>query len=93
MLFGRDSRSEETEATELLLPAGVTIVMLPPYESLLHLGQVTRATAGTVRGFWRGLSQVDAVWIFGPHPFSFVLAAFALLRRKRVVLGVRQDTR
>lgn len=93
VLFGRDSRSEETGASELLLPTGVAIVMLPPYESLLRVGQVSRATAGTVRGFWRGLSRVDAVWIFGPHPFSFVLAAIALLRRKRVVLGVRQDTR
>jgi glycosyltransferase involved in cell wall biosynthesis len=93
LLFGRDGRSEDTEPAELLLPLGVTIVTLPPYESLLRLGQVTRATAGTVRGFWRGLSQVDAVWVFGPHPFSFVLAALALIRRKRVVLGVRQDTK
>jgi glycosyltransferase involved in cell wall biosynthesis len=92
VLFGRDSPSGGTEATELLLPPGVTMVMLPPYESLRRLGQVSRATAGTVRGFWRGLSRVDAVWVFGPHPFSFVLVAFALLRRKRVVLGVRQDT-
>jgi glycosyltransferase involved in cell wall biosynthesis len=66
---------------------------LPEYESLRQLGQVLRATAGTTRGFWLGLARVDAVWIFGPHPFSFILVGLALLRRKRIVLGVRQDTR
>jgi hypothetical protein len=41
---------------------------------------------------WRGLELVDVVWIFGPHPFGFLLIAFAGLRRKRIALGVRQDT-
>jgi glycosyltransferase involved in cell wall biosynthesis len=45
-----------------------------------------------MRGFWRGLSRVDAVWVFGPHPFSFLLVGLAALRGKRIVLGVRQDT-
>jgi glycosyltransferase involved in cell wall biosynthesis len=93
VVFGRADGTGEARSAELLLPPEVTIVMLPPYESLHRLGQVLRAAAGTVRGFWRGLSRVDAVWVFGPHPFSFILVAFGLLRRKRVVLGVRQDTR
>ena len=37
-------------------------------------------------------SSVDAVWVFGPHPFAFLLIGLALVRRRRVVLGVRQDT-
>jgi glycosyltransferase involved in cell wall biosynthesis len=41
---------------------------------------------------WRGLELVDVVWIFGPHPFGFLLIALAGLRRKRIALGVRQDT-
>jgi glycosyltransferase involved in cell wall biosynthesis len=41
---------------------------------------------------WRGLSQVDIVWAWGPHPFSILLVAFAVLRRKRVALCVREDT-
>jgi glycosyltransferase involved in cell wall biosynthesis len=41
---------------------------------------------------WRGLSSVDAVWIFGPHPFSLLFILLALVRRRRVILGVRQDT-
>ena len=32
------------------------------------------------------------MWIFGPHIFGWLLAILALLRRRRVVLGVRQDT-
>jgi glycosyltransferase involved in cell wall biosynthesis len=95
VLFGRASGPEDADgdAPKLLLPPAVSIVMLPPYESLHRIGQVVGAAAGTVRGFWRGLNRVDAVWVFGPHPFSFVLVAFGLLRRKGVVLGVRQDTR
>jgi glycosyltransferase involved in cell wall biosynthesis len=90
MLFGR---ATDSEGSELLLPPGVTIAMLPTYESLHRIGQVARAAAGTMRGFWRGLERVDAVWVFGPHPFSFILVAFGLVRRKGVVLGVRQDTK
>jgi glycosyltransferase involved in cell wall biosynthesis len=41
---------------------------------------------------WRGLSQVDVVWAWGPHPFSILLITFAVLRRKRVALCVRENT-
>jgi glycosyltransferase involved in cell wall biosynthesis len=37
------------------------------------------------------LGQVDAVWLVGSYFVSFVFAAIAALRGKRVVLGVRQD--
>jgi glycosyltransferase involved in cell wall biosynthesis len=90
LLFGRVRRT--TASARLLLPDGITLVGLPYYDSLLQLAQVARAIPGTVRGFWRGLSRVDAIWVFGPHPFAFLLLGLALLRGKRVVLGVRQDT-
>jgi glycosyltransferase involved in cell wall biosynthesis len=93
IVFGRDTGSDEGESNELLLPPGVAMAALPPYESLHRIGQVVGAAMGTMRGLWRGLSRVDAVWVFGPHPFSFILVAFGLVRRKGVVLGVRQDTR
>src|SRR4051794_2274314 len=41
--------------------------------------------------FWRLLGRVDAVWLLGPFPLSFVFVALAALRRRRVFLGVRQD--
>jgi glycosyltransferase involved in cell wall biosynthesis len=43
------------------------------------------------RHFWRALGGVDAVWILGPHPLALPFAGLATLRRKRVMLGVRQD--
>ena len=92
VVFGRATGSADG-STELLLPPGVMLAPLPSYESLHRLGQVVGAATGTMRGFWRGLSDVDAVWVFGPHPFSFILVAFGLARRKGVVLGVRQDTK
>ncbi len=90
-LFGR-ARPAEMSGEQLLLPAHAQLVPLPHYEDLRRVGQVARASAGTVRGFWTGLRDTDAVWVFGPHPFSFLLVGLALLRRRRVVLGVRQDT-
>jgi glycosyltransferase involved in cell wall biosynthesis len=47
--------------------------------------------AGSIRRYWKALADTDCVWLLGPHPVSFLFAAIALLRRKRVVLGVRQD--
>ena len=41
---------------------------------------------------WTALARFDTVWIFGPHPFSLIIVALACVRRKTVVLGVRQDT-
>ena len=45
----------------------------------------------SLAAFWRGLGELDAVWLLGPHPLVIAFAFMALLRRKRVVLGVRQD--
>jgi glycosyltransferase involved in cell wall biosynthesis len=90
VLFGRTLRSHRP--ADYTLPDGVELAELPHYSKLSHLGEVARATVGTVVGMWRGLSRVDIAWVLGPHPFSFFLILFAFLRRKRIVLGVRQDT-
>jgi glycosyltransferase involved in cell wall biosynthesis len=78
--------------TEFELPSGFGLAPLPYYENLRKLGSVLRSTGGTLTGMWRALSGVDVVWVFGPHPLAVALALLALVRRKRVVLGVRQDT-
>jgi glycosyltransferase involved in cell wall biosynthesis len=75
-----------------LLPPETGVVRLPDYGSLSRLGSVARAGFGTIGSFWRGLSRVDTVWAFGPHPFQLLLVVLAAARGKRVVLGVRQDT-
>ena len=76
----------------LLLPPDARLVELPDYGGLRHLPKVARAAFSTGSAFWRGLDRVDAVWTFGPQPFELVLVVLALARRKRVILGVRQDT-
>jgi glycosyltransferase involved in cell wall biosynthesis len=41
--------------------------------------------------FWKLLGRVDAAWLLGPYPLSFVFVLLAALRRRKVFLGVRQD--
>jgi glycosyltransferase involved in cell wall biosynthesis len=90
VLFGREA--PEGAGVEHALPGHPRLALLPWYTDLASLGGVARALTGTARGLWRGLDEVDVVWAFGPHPFSLLLAVLALVRRRRVVLGVRQDT-
>jgi glycosyltransferase involved in cell wall biosynthesis len=91
LLFGRmiDGPTPEEFAP---IPAHVEFVELPHYPTLTRLAAVGRAAASTIRSFRRNLSRVDTVWIFGPHPYSVVMIGLAFLHRKRIVLGVRQDT-
>lgn len=69
------------------------LVGLPHYESLAHPGSVARSLIGSIRRFWRLLDDVDAVWVLGPYPHAIVFGLLTALRRRRLVLGVRQDTR
>lgn len=90
VVFGRAARSDED--ADYVLPRGIRLVSLPHYANLRRLLQVGRSGIGTAGAMWRGLVFVDTVWVFGPHPFGFLLIALARLRGKRIVLGVRQDT-
>ncbi len=90
VLLGRTSRTAPPGPFEL--PGHVRLVELPHYANLRSLGTLARVAVRTARGMWRGLDGVATVWIFGPTPFSLVLTAIALLRRRRVVLGVRQNS-
>jgi glycosyltransferase involved in cell wall biosynthesis len=91
VFFGRKASSDDPAVVHGL-PEGVQLAKLAHYSSLRRLREVARAAIGTFSGMWAGLSRVDLVWVFGPHPFAVLLVALALLRRKQVVLGVRQDT-
>lgn len=90
VLFGRSVHS--TDPAEYVLPQDVQLVELPNYSSLSRFVEVLATVRGTTAAFWRGLSEVDTLWVFGPHPFSVLLALMALVRGKQVVLGVRQDS-
>jgi glycosyltransferase involved in cell wall biosynthesis len=89
-VFGRTVSS--AEPADYVLPDDVRLLALPHYANLRQVSEVLRATGGTVARFWRGLRGLDRLWVFGPHPFAVVLVALAVLQRKQVVLGVRQDT-
>jgi glycosyltransferase involved in cell wall biosynthesis len=69
----------------------VELVSLPDYASLAAPAGVVLALARSVRRFWGTVGEVDAVWLLGPHPLAVAFAAIAAVRRRRVVLGVRQD--
>jgi glycosyltransferase involved in cell wall biosynthesis len=71
---------------------GAELVPLPHYPSLGHTYRAVRGMLGSLRIYWRALDSVDAVWILGPHPLAFPFVAMARMRRRRVVLGVRQDS-
>jgi glycosyltransferase involved in cell wall biosynthesis len=90
VLFGRTSPGEAPP--EYLTLVGVDVVELPYYSSLREVRRFARASPATIWAFWRALRRVDAVWVFGPHPFALALVLLAAIRKKRVVLGVRQDT-
>lgn len=90
LLFGRTDPGELGDYVPL--PPGVVLAELPHYGDLRQIGSVARAFFGTARRFWTGLERVDTVWIFGPHPFGLVLVLMAAMRRRQIVLGVRQDT-
>lgn len=73
------------------LMTGVEYAPLPHYASGANFGQVLRAVPAGIRRFWRLLDDVDVVWVLGPNPpQTLVFALLALLRGRRLVLGVRQ---
>ena len=73
------------------LPDKVTFVPLPHYPALSQPTRAIPAMLGSLKRFWQTLETVDAAWVLGPYPLSFALVALAAARRRRVVLGVRQD--
>jgi glycosyltransferase involved in cell wall biosynthesis len=73
------------------LGEGVGFVGLPHYTSLAHPREVLGSLWGAARRFWRALDDVDTVWLLGPYVHAIGFTALALARRRRVVLGVRQD--
>ncbi len=69
----------------------VEFVPLPYYASGAQVGRVVGTLPAGMRRFWRLLASVDTVWVLGPNPpQALVFALMARLRRRHVILGVRQ---
>jgi glycosyltransferase involved in cell wall biosynthesis len=73
------------------LDGAIDFQALPHYARLTQIGPVLRSVPGTLARMWRALDDADVVFSLGPYPHAIALALIALLRRRRLVLGVRQD--
>ncbi len=91
VLVGREA--PEPSRARYAVGSGVELVSLPYYRSLSEPWAVLRASIQSLVRFWKALPGVDGVWLLGPHPLAVAFAALAAVRRKRIALGVRQDTR
>jgi glycosyltransferase involved in cell wall biosynthesis len=89
VLVGREA--PDPDGARYAVGAGVELVALPYYPRLSDPAAVVRSSLVSLARFWRALRAVDCVWLLGPHPLAIVFAGLAAMRRKRVVLGVRQD--
>jgi glycosyltransferase involved in cell wall biosynthesis len=79
------------EAAKYPIGEEVEFVELPFYPALTSPFAVLSAMFRSLRTYWRVLDGVDVVWLLGPHPLAVAFAVAALARRRRVILGVRQD--
>ena len=73
------------------VPESVEVAALPHYASLKDTVGIVSTFPATLRAIWGALGRVDAVWVIGPAPISIPVAILGLARKKRIVLGVRQD--
>jgi glycosyltransferase involved in cell wall biosynthesis len=73
------------------LPDGVRFIGLPHYASLTRPLDVLSSLGRSLRLFWHALGSNDRAWLFGPYLHAQLFALLAMLRRRQVVLGVRQD--
>jgi glycosyltransferase involved in cell wall biosynthesis len=90
VIFGRLSPDRDRAPYAMSRPS-VRFVPLPYYPSARDLVGLTGALRRSARIFAREVDNLDAVWIFGPHPLALGFAAIASRHEKAVFFGVRQD--
>jgi glycosyltransferase involved in cell wall biosynthesis len=73
------------------LPPQVQFVALPHYANLTRPLSVCSSLLRSVTRFWRTIEHADAVWLLGPYPHAVMFALLTRLRRRSLILGVRQD--
>jgi len=89
VLAGRLEPEEGT--SHYRLPGDLDFAPLPHYGSLTSPVRAMGAVARSLWRWWRVLDRVEGVWLLGPHGLALPFALMAALRRRHVVLGVRQD--
>ncbi len=91
-LVGRQSTpGAQTHSAKYMLRSDIDVVGLPSYSNLKEPLGVAKAAGASVRRFWKVLDHVDAVWLHGPHPLAILFSLVAIVRRRHLVLGVRQN--
>lgn len=85
--------SPERRVAHHRLPSSVRFVGLPYYASLAEPGAALSSLWSAMRLFWHAIDDADRVWLLGPFVHGVAFALLGLLRRRGVVLGVRQDYR
>lgn len=88
-LLGRLDPSEQP--WHFQLPQRVGYVSLPYYRRASEPLTVLMVIRRSASRFWRAMACSDTALLFGPSPLAVLFALLALLRRRRVALGVRQD--
>ncbi len=73
------------------LPRELELAPIQHYGSLANPGPALRSLIGSLRQMWRALDEIDLLWALGPYPHAIALVLLAKIRRRPVVLGVRQD--
>ncbi|MGA2929116.1 MAG: glycosyltransferase [Solirubrobacteraceae bacterium] len=73
------------------LPADVQFVEMPHYQSAADPVGLARAMRSALQRWDAVLREADVAWVLGPQGLALPLVLVALVRRRRVVLGVRQD--
>jgi glycosyltransferase involved in cell wall biosynthesis len=88
-VFGR--LAPEQKRSHYVLPSDIRFVALPYYPTFRSGVSLVGSLRAASRIFAAELEDLDAAWLFGPHPVSFAFARIARRRGKPVFLGVRQD--
>ncbi len=73
------------------IPRDIRFVEMPHYASAADALGLARALRLALRRWNAVLRDVDVAWVLGPQGLAVPFALLALVRHKRVVLGVRQD--
>lgn len=90
VLFGR--LDPAPGRSHYLLPEkGLRFVPLPHYPSVTAVLHQVGSVRRSIQVFRSELPNLDAVWIFGPHPMAVMLALVVRRRGVPLYLGVRQD--
>lgn len=85
-------RSSDSKEAPHPIPDGAKLAPLPHYASLRDLGTIVAVLPRTVAAIWRALGELDLVWVPAGHPFGLLVIFFALVRGRKAVILVRQDS-